>query len=109
MKKLSIVGTLSAAIYVLVDKESVACTQVEISDLTTGELFAARANAKDGEFWGIHELAAKTQLIAKDGSKHELSYAMLEKASSANYKVLEQLDVELTLKLKAESLYTPSS
>lgn len=107
--KLSVLGALAVAMTVLHDDKAVKCKKVEVSDLTTGELFAARVAAGDGEFITLHELAAKTQLIDETGNKHALTYEMLRDTSSANFKKLEELDYQLQLKLNAESLENPSS
>ena len=107
--RLSIVGSLVVAMTVLVKDEAVKCKSVELSDLTTGEMFATRQRAKDGEFWVVHELAAKTQLVDDQGRKHTVSYEMLRDTSSTNFKMLEELDYQLQLKLKAESLESQSS
>ena len=57
--KLSVVGALTVAMTVLVKDEAVKCSQVELSDLSTGDMFAVRQRAKDGEFLAVHELAAR--------------------------------------------------
>lgn len=57
----------------------------------------------------MHELAAKTKLIDADGVEHALTYQMLHETSSTNFKKLEDLDYQLSLKLAAESLETLSS
>ena len=49
--RLSVVGVLAVAMTVLVKDEAVKCSQVELSDLSTGDMFAVRQRAKDGEFW----------------------------------------------------------
>lgn len=107
--KLSITGALVVAMTVLVNDDAVKCSQVELSDLTTGDMFAVRQRAKDGEFWALHELAAKTQLVDDQGRKHAVTYEMLRDTSSANFKKLEELDYELQKKLNAESLENQSS
>jgi hypothetical protein len=107
--KLSVVGALTVAMTVLVQDEAVKCSQVELSDLSTGDMFAVRQRAKDGEFWVLHELAAKTQLVDDQGRKHTVTYEMLRDTSSTNFKMLEELDYQLQLKLKAESLESQSS
>lgn len=107
--KLSVVGALTVAMTVLVKDEAVKCKSVELSDLTTGDMFAVRQRARDGEFWVLHELAAKTQLVDDQGRKHTVTYEMLRDTSSANFKKLEELDYELQKKLNAESLGNPSS
>ncbi|MCY6411990.1 hypothetical protein QTA56_07570 [Acinetobacter sp. VNH17] len=107
--RLSVVGVLAVAMTVLVKDEAVKCKSVELSDLTTGDMFAVRQRAKDGEFWALHEMAAKTQLVDDQGRKHTLTYEMLHDTSSANFKKLEELDYELQKKLNAESLGNPSS
>lgn len=107
--KLSVTGMLAVAMTVFHDEKAVKCRKVELSDLSTGELFAARVAAGDGEFITLHELAAKTQLIDETGNKHALTYEMLRDTSSANFKKLEELDYQLQLKLNAESLENPSS
>lgn len=107
--RLSIVGSLVVAMTVLVKDEAVKCKSVELSDLSTGDMFAVRQRAKDGEFWVLHELAAKTQLVDDQGRKHTVTYEMLRDTSSANFKKLEELDYELQLKLSAESLESQSS
>ncbi len=107
--KLSVTGKLIAAISVSTTSEIVLCKSVVVSDISSGELFDARKVAIDGEFLAIHELAAKTQLIDGNGYSHQMTYAMLRDTSSANFKKLEELDYELTLKLSAESLENLSS
>jgi uncharacterized protein YjaG (DUF416 family) len=103
--KLSVVGGLTVAITVLVNNKPIKCSKVELSDLSTGELFDARARAKEGEYLSLHELAAKTKLIDENDVQHEI----LRDTSSANFKKLEELDFELQAKLKAESLESQSS
>ena len=107
--KLSVVGALTVAMTVLVKDEAVKCSQVELSDLSTGDMFAVRQRAKDGEFWVLHELAAKTQLVDDQGRKHTVTYEMLRDTSSSKCKKLEELEYELQNKLNAESLGNPSS
>lgn len=100
---------LISPILVLDGKKSVSCVKVGLRDISTLELFEARAVSKEGEFWAIHEIAAKAYLIAEDGKKYPLLYESLADTSSANFKIIEQLDNLLSLKLKAESLSNPSS
>ncbi|MFW2163048.1 hypothetical protein ACG93T_17005 [Acinetobacter beijerinckii] len=107
--RLKVIGALAVAMTVLVKDEAVKCKSVELSDLTTGEMFAIRQRANDGEFWALHELAAKTQLVDDNGHKHTVTYEMLRDTSSANFKKLEELDYQLQLKLSAESLESQSS
>ncbi|MDA3509395.1 hypothetical protein [Acinetobacter junii] len=107
--KLSVVGGLTVAITVLVNNKPIKCSKVELSDLSTGELFDARARAKEGEYLSLHELAAKTKLIDENDVQHEITYEMLRDTSSANFKKLEELDFDLQAKLKAESLESQSS
>ena len=107
--KLSVLGKLPVPITILKNNKAVACTQVQVSDLTTLELFKARQQAKDGEFWLLYEMAAKTELIDPDGAFHTLTYEQLTQCSSANFKALEALEFDLTLKLEAESLSVPSN
>lgn len=107
--RLSVIGALAVAMTVLVKDEAVKCKSVELSDLSTGELFDARARAKEGEYLSLHELAAKTKLIDENDVQHELTYEMLRDTSSANFKKLEELDFDLQAKLKAESLESQSS
>ncbi|MEG2446779.1 MAG: hypothetical protein RSA22_04030 [Acinetobacter sp.] len=107
--KLSVIGSLAVAMTVLVKDKAVQCKSIELSDLTTGEMFAIRQRAKDGEFWAVHELAAKTQLVDDNGNKHTMTYEMLRDTSSTNFKKLEELDYQLQLKLNAESLESQSS
>lgn len=107
--RITVIGALAAAMTVLVKDKAVKCKNAELSDLTTGEMFAIRQRAKDGEYWVLHELAAKTQLVDDDGRKHTVTYEMLRDTSSANFKKLEELDYQLQLKLSAESLESQSS
>lgn len=100
---------LISPILVLDGQKSVSCTKVGLRDISTVELFEARAASKDGEFWAIHEIAAKAYLVAEDGKQYPLLYESLAETSSANFKIIEQLDNLLSLKLKAESLSNPSS
>lgn len=107
--KLSVKGRLVVAISVSTAAGVALCKDVIVSDLSTGELFEARSSAKENEYLALHELAAKTQLIDTKGEKHQLTHKMLNETSSANFKKLEELDYELSLKLDAESLENPSS
>lgn len=107
--RLSVSGSLVVAVTVLHKGQAVECKDAVVSDLTTGELFAARTKAKEGEFWTVHEMAAKTKLIDAQGNQHQLTYEMLCDTSSTNFKKLEELDFELQLKLNAVSLESPSS
>lgn len=107
--KLSVIGALAVAMTVLVEDKAVKCTRIELSDVSTGDLFAARTTAIEGEYLALHEFVAKTKLIAPDGNKHPVTYEMLRDTSSANFKKLEELDYQLQLKLSAESLESPSS
>lgn len=107
--KLYIVGSLAVAMTVLVKDKAVKCTSVELSDVSTGELFAFRSKAKEGEFLALHEFAAKTQLIDANGNKHPVTYEMLRDTTSANFKKLEELEYKLLEKLSAESLESQSS
>ena len=107
--KLSVKGMLVAAIAVSTASGTVMCKDVVVSDLSTAELFQARSNAKENEYLALHELAAKTQLIDDKGVAHSLTYEMLNETSSVNFKKLEELDYQLSLKLGAESLESPSS
>ena len=107
--RLSLTGVLVVAIAVATENGTVKCKDVVVSDLSTAELFAARSNAKENEYLAVHELAAKTKLIDTDGVEHTLTYKMLHETTSANFKKLEDLDYQLSLKLAAESLENPSS
>ncbi|WP_312105087.1 hypothetical protein [Acinetobacter venetianus] len=107
--KLSVIGALTVAMTVLVKDKAIKCSKVEVSDLSTGELFNVRALAKEGEYLSLHELAAKTKLIDDTGCHHPITYEMLRDTSSANFKKLEELDFDLQVKLKAESLENQSS
>ena len=107
--KLSIVGTLAVAMTVLVKDEAVKCKNIELSDVSTGDLFAARAKAKEGEYLSLHEFVAKAQLIDDQGNKYPVTYEMLRDTSSANFKKLEDMDYQLQAKLNAESLESQSS
>ena len=107
--KLSVSGALVAAMTVLKNGQAIQCKDVVVSDLSTGDLFAARAKAKDGEYWALHELATKCELIDSDGDRHQMTYEMLHDTSSSNFKKLEDLDLELRLKLNAASLESLSS
>ncbi|MEG2263732.1 MAG: hypothetical protein RSC68_05130 [Acinetobacter sp.] len=100
---------LICPIVVLDGKKTVSCLTIGLKDVSTLELYEARAASKDGEFWGLHEIAAKGYLVAADGKQYPLLYESLAATSSANFKVIEQLDNTLSLKLKAESLLTPSN
>ena len=107
--RLSIVGSLVVAMTVLVKDEAVKCKSIELSDVSTGDLFAARTKASEGEYLSLHEFVAKAQLIDDKGNKHPVTYEMLRDTSSANFKKLEELDYQLQLKLSAESLESQSS
>lgn len=107
--RLSVVGLLPVAMTVLSGNKSVKCKSIELSDLTTGELFEARKQTQDGEFIAIAEYVAKSKLIDDKGNKYPVTYAMLRDVSSANFKKLEELDYELQSKLNAESLESQSS
>ncbi len=107
--RLRVIGALAVAMTVLVKDEAVKCKSVELSDLSTGDLFAARAKANEGEYLTLHELAAKAQLIDDKDNKYPVTYEMLRDTSSANFKKLEELDYQLQLKLSAESLESQSS
>lgn len=99
---------LVCPITVLDSGKPVLCSTVGIRDISTIQLFEARAASKEGEFWGLHELAAKAYVIDAEGKEYALPYSVLAETSSANLKVIEQLDNTLSLKLKAESLLNPS-
>ncbi|WP_277560716.1 hypothetical protein [Acinetobacter beijerinckii] len=107
--RLSVIGLLPVAMTVLVANKTVKCTSIELSDLTTGELFEARKQTKEGEFIAISEFVAKAKLVDGEGNKHDVTYAMLRDMSSANFKKLEELDYDLQAKLNAESLENQSS
>lgn len=107
--RLSVTDALVVAMTVLHKGQAVECKNAVVSDLTTGELFTARSQAKEREFWAVHEMAAKTKLIDAQGNQHQLTYEMLCDTSSSNFKKLEELDFELQLKLNAVSLESPSS
>lgn len=107
--RLSLTGGLVAAIAVSTASGVVMCKDVVVSDLSTAELFAARSEAKENEYLALHELAAKTRLIDSKGVEHQLTYKMLHETSSTNFKKLEELDYQLSLKLAAESLENLSS
>lgn len=109
MKGLYFKGTLACAIAVVVADQSKQCKEFVLSDISTGELFEARQRAKEGEFWSLHELCAKTKLVDDEGNHHNLSYEALRSTSSANYKKLEEAELKLAEKLEAESLGTQSA
>ncbi|WHP04769.1 MULTISPECIES: hypothetical protein [Acinetobacter] len=107
--RLSVVGMLAVAMTVLVKDEAVKCRSIELSDVSTDELFAARSKAKEGEYLALYDFVVKVQLIDSKGNKYPVTYEMLRDTSSANYKKLEELDYQLLAKLSAESLENPSS
>lgn len=107
--RLSMKDKLVIAIAVSTASGTVMCKDVVVSDLSTAELFQARSDAQENEYLALHELAAKTQLIDKNGEMYQLTYKMLNETSSANFKKIEELDYKLSLKLEAESLENPSS
>ncbi|MFW1840053.1 hypothetical protein ACG9XS_16100 [Acinetobacter gyllenbergii] len=107
--KLSVIGLLPVAMTVLVANKAVKCKSIELSDLTTGELFEARKQTKEGEFIAISEFVAKAKLVDEKGNKHALTYEMVRDTSSANFKKMEELDYDLQAKLNAESLENQSS
>lgn len=95
---------LISPIIILDGKKPISCSKVGLRDIATVELYEARAASKEGEFWGLHEYAAKAYLVSGDGKQYPLPYESLAATSSANFKIIEQLDNTLSLKLKAESL-----
>lgn len=101
--KLHIKGMLACAIAVVVADQAKKCKEFVLSDISTGELFDARQQAKEGEFWALHELCAKVKLVDEDGHHHQLTYDALRSTSSANYKKLEEAEAKLAEKLEAES------
>ncbi|ENX02650.1 hypothetical protein F900_01096 [Acinetobacter modestus] len=107
--RLSIIGALAVAMTVLVKDKAVKCKKFELTDVSSGELIAARTLATEGQYFAIHEMVAKIQLIDDKGNKYQVTYEMLADTSSANFKKFEEMDYELQLKLNAESLENPSS
>ncbi|MCH7339924.1 hypothetical protein [Acinetobacter higginsii] len=107
--RLSVSGLLPVAMTVLVANKAVKCKSVELTDVTTGELFEARKQAKENEFIAIAEFVAKAKLLDDKGNQHAVTYEMLRDMSSANFKKLEDLDYQLQVKLNAESLENQSS
>ncbi|MCK0915103.1 hypothetical protein [Acinetobacter pittii] len=107
--KLSVRGFLVAAITVMVEGKAIECKEVEVSDLTTGELFDARSQAKADEYIAIKELAVKTTLIDSNENTYPLTYELLRDTSSSNFNKLQELDQELQKKLSAGSLETLST
>lgn len=106
--RLSVEGTLVVPMTVVVNDKPVKCKTIKLEDISTGQMFEARANAKAGEYVVINELASRATLIDDKGVEHQVTYQMLHDTSASNYRKLEELDAELQAKLNAESLESQS-
>jgi len=103
MERLQVESTLPVAIHIVANQKPMKLKKVVVRSLTTEESLLSQGRLLPGQFISIGDLASMTKLVDDEGNEHQMLYEHLAHTSKANYKKLQELELELEAKETAES------